>query len=42
MEIGLTGAEAMMIPIGCFGQPVSSVSAVYHTPSVGPAVVLAG
>ena len=35
-DIQLTGAEAMMVRVGCSGKLFTTVLAVYRTPSVGP------
>ena len=40
-DIPLTGAEAMMVRISPSGMLVSTVLAVYRTPSVGPPEFLA-
>ena len=39
-DIRLTGAEAMMVRVGCSGRLVTTVLAVYRTPSVGPSAFL--
>ena len=36
----MTGAEAMMVRVGCSGRLVTTVLAVYRTPSVGPSAFL--